>query len=225
MGRSPRPPASNRQVVKTYDRFATWYDRCIGLFQETLRRRAIDSLDPDAGERILEIGCGPGRAVGPVSQAVAPGGSVLGLDAAPGMIDRARARIGRADTPSLISLVLGDARSLPIGTDSIDVVYIEETLELFGPADLASVLDECRRVLKPTGRMGVVTMERAEAERDPFVRVYEWLFEQVPGYDSIGCRPIYASQAIDAAGFAIERRERYRRGYVWPEDLIIARPE
>jgi demethylmenaquinone methyltransferase/2-methoxy-6-polyprenyl-1,4-benzoquinol methylase len=67
-------------------------------------------------------------------------------------------------------------------------------------------------------------MERAGAEADLFVRVYDWLFERVPGYERFGCRPIYAARTLEEAGFVIERRERLHRAWVWSVEVLIARP-
>ena len=224
MSRSPSPPASNDAVVAAYDRLAVPYDRVIAPLEAGTRRLAIDRLEVEAGERVLEVGCGPGHALVPLAERVGPDGAVIGLDAAPRMLARARRRVERSAGAGWTDLVLGDARSLPVPDDAVDVVFVEDTLELFSPEEIATVLADCVRVLDTDGRLGVVTMERAGAEDDRFVRVYEWLFEHVPGYDRIGCRPIYARRALENGGFEVTHRERRRRGYVWPTEILIARP-
>ncbi|MFD1565437.1 class I SAM-dependent methyltransferase [Haloarchaeobius amylolyticus] len=215
---------SNDAIVEVYDRIATPYDWVITHVDTGTRRRAIERLELGAGAIVLEIGCGPGHALGALAARVGPDGYVLGLDAAPGMLDRARRHVEQSDQADRIGLLLGDARALPVPADSVDAVLVEDTLELFSPVEIETVVAECARVLAADGRLGVVTMERSGVEDDPFVRVYEWLFEHLPGYDRIGCRPIYARQALAEGGFEIERRERRRRGYVWPAEILIARP-
>ncbi|AUX10669.1 demethylmenaquinone methyltransferase/2-methoxy-6-polyprenyl-1,4-benzoquinol methylase [Halalkaliarchaeum desulfuricum] len=222
-------PATNETVVAAYDRLAAPYDLLIAPLEAKTRRRAIEGLQLEPGETVLEIGCGPGHALRVLSRHTSPDGHVIGLDASPNMLARARSRVERSmatdriDPLNRIDLLLGDARSLPLPDGSVDVVFIEDTLELFSSDGISTVVAECARVLGREGKLGVVTMERSGMEGDPFVRLYEWLFDRVPGYERVGCRPIYARRAIEDGGFTIERQERHRRGYVWPVEILIAR--
>jgi demethylmenaquinone methyltransferase/2-methoxy-6-polyprenyl-1,4-benzoquinol methylase len=67
-------------------------------------------------------------------------------------------------------------------------------------------------------------MDRAGAEQTTFVRAYEWVYRTVPYFDRVGCRPIDAAGALEAAGFRVVTRRRLKRGGVWPVDLLLARP-
>ena len=223
MGTSPDATASNEAIVAAYDRLSAPYDRLIAPLEANTRRRAIEKLHLESGETVLEIGCGPGHALRLLARHSSPDGHVIGLDAAPGMLARARRRVGSSTESDRIDLLLGDARSLPVPDDSVDAVFIEDTLELFSSDEITTVVADCARVLDADGKLGVVTMERSGVEDDPFVRLYEWVFDRVPGYDRVGCRPIYARQALEEGGFTIERQERHRRGYVWPVEILIAR--
>lgn len=70
------------------------------------------------------------------------------------MLDRARDRATQPAVNERIDLVPGDARSLPVADDAVDVIFIEDTLELFLQDDMRAVLDEYNRVLSPDGRVG-----------------------------------------------------------------------
>ncbi|MFB6354835.1 MAG: class I SAM-dependent methyltransferase [Halobacteriales archaeon] len=216
--------APNEAVVATYDRFAALYDWLVSPLAAGTRDRALDGLRLDRGDRALEVGCGPGHALVGLADRVGPAGHVVGLDAAPGMLGRAERRVARAGIDAGVTLVLGDARSLPLGDGVADAALLEDTLELFGPDDRDAVLGELRRVLAADGRLAVLTMERAGAERTSFVRAYDWVFDNVPGANRVGCRPIYARRALEAAGFAVEERASLRRAGVWPVELLVARP-
>jgi len=215
---------SNETVVETYDRVATAYDWLVAPMQSGTRARALDALAVEPGERVLEVGCGPGHALSAFARRVGPDGRVVGLDAAPGMLARARTRTARSHAADRTDLVVGDARSLPLRDGAVDVAFVEDTLELFSPAETRVVLAELDRVLAADGRLCVVTMEREAAERDPFVRAYEWVFAHVPGYDRFGCRPVYARRALEDAGFTIESEERRRQWGVWPVEILLAHP-
>lgn len=216
--------APSEAVVATYDRFAALYDRLVSPLAAGTRDQALDGLRLDRGDRVLEVGCGPGHALVGLADRVGPAGRVVGLDAAPGMLDRARRRVAGAGLFGRVGLVLGDARSLPVADGVVDAGFIEDTLELFGPDDREAVLGELRRVLSADGRLVVVTMEQAGAERTAFVRAYDWVFDHVPGANRVGCRPIYARRALEAAGFAVEDRASIRRAGVWPVERLVARP-
>jgi len=220
----PQPDVANETVVETYDRIAALYDWFITPLQAGTRQRALDLLAIERGDHVVEVGCGPGHALVEFAERVGPDGKIVGLDAAASMVGRARGRAVREGVTHQIEICLGDARSLPFRENVADVAFIEDTLELFAEDDMSTVVGELERILRPDGRLCVVTMERAGAEDDLFVRAYDWLFERVPGYERFGCRPIYASRTLEEAGFVIERRERRHRAWVWPVEILIARP-
>lgn len=223
MAESLEPTVTNEAVVAAYDRLAGPYDRLVAPFEAGTRRTALDALALRDGDRVLEVGCGPGHALVPLVERVGTAGQVVGLDAAAGMVQRARRRIERRRLTDRVAVVRGDARSLPVRDGVVDAVFIEDTLELFAPADLQTVLGEFARVLADDGRLGVVTMERSGAERDAFIRGYEWVYAHLPGFGRVGCRPVYAERALESAGFEVLRREHRRRGAVWPVEILVAR--
>lgn len=209
---------ANERVVATYDRFSGAYDLWITPLSRSSLRLALEYLDVDPGDRFLDVGCGPGHAVAALSPLVEQSGLAIGLDAATGMVDRSRHRTEHV--PQAANLQ-GDARQLPIGDGCVDLVLLEDTLELFTPQEIQIVLEECSRVLAEEGELCVITMEREGHEFDPFVRLYEWCFEHVPGFANVGCRPIYARKALERAGFEIRRQLCHRRGYLWPTTIYI----
>ena len=227
---TPEPPAlevSNDAIVRTYDRISGVYDLFVGPLEAPARSRAIDFLDP-GDERILEVGCGPGHALVELARRM-PGGHVYGLDAAPGMLDRARRRCERTDgaragVADRVSLLVGDARALPVRDGAVDSVFVEATLELFSPSELRTVLAEAARVLGPDGRLCAVTMEREGSEDSRFVRLYERLFDTVPWYQRVGCRPVYARRTLEETGYTVERSIREYHLGIWPVDIYLARP-
>jgi demethylmenaquinone methyltransferase/2-methoxy-6-polyprenyl-1,4-benzoquinol methylase len=80
-------------ITRRYDRFA----RIIPLFDwlffmpAGFRQKAADRLQLKPGSHVLEIGCGTGRNLAPLRNAVGPTGSVYGVDISTGMLDEARA--------------------------------------------------------------------------------------------------------------------------------------
>ncbi|MFD0502761.1 class I SAM-dependent methyltransferase [Streptomyces chiangmaiensis] len=80
---------------------------------------AVDDLGLREGDRVLDAGCGTGRALTPLRAAVGPSGVVLGADLTPAMLEAA-VRAGR-DRDGL--LLLADVAALPLRTESLDAVF------------------------------------------------------------------------------------------------------
>ena len=76
--------------------------------------------DINAGERVLDVGCGSGLDVLVASRRVSPGGWVIGVDFSHAMLVRAGEAV-REDGASNIQLVLGEGERIPLADGSIDV--------------------------------------------------------------------------------------------------------
>jgi SAM-dependent methyltransferase len=132
-----------------------------------LNDKAIALLDPAPGEAVLDLGCGPGRAVAAIAER---GARVTGIDPSPVMISQARHRNRAAVASGQVQLHTGDAESLPAPYATIDAALTVHTL-YFWP-DLLAGLREIHRVLVPGGRLaiGLRPAERGLQRRlDPVV--------------------------------------------------------
>ena len=118
--------------------------------------RALALLDAVAGEHVLEIGFGPGRAI---RELAARGARVTGVDPSPVMLAAARRRNTAAIEARQVHLLPGDVTALPLPDDAVDAVLAVHTL-YFWP-DLADGLREIRRVLAVDGRV-VLAFRAAE---------------------------------------------------------------
>jgi ubiquinone/menaquinone biosynthesis C-methylase UbiE len=196
---------STRQAVAHYDRIARVYDLIAGVWEDPARRAGVALFAAAPGERVLELGCGTGRVLPALAQAVGPTGNVEAVDLSDGMLRVARARIRRSGMEDRVTLRSADARRLPYADASFDGVFMSFTLELFATSDIPRVLAECRRVLRPGGRLVVV----ASSREDPAPvgqRLYEWTHRHVPRL--VDCRPIDVARDVGAAGFRIEREDK-----------------
>ena len=217
------PGVPNRTIARTYDRLSWLYDHAVAPMEAPTRARALALLDARPGESVLELGCGSGQALLALARQVGPDGRVVGLDAAPGMVERSRRRLRQAGVDDRAAVVLGDARRLPLD-GPFDAVYTAETLELFSRSEARDVLAEASRVLRPEGRLCVASMDRAGHEASAFVTAYEWVYRNVPGYRRLGCRPIEVVATVEDAGFVVETVETDVRWGVWPTAIVVARP-
>jgi len=122
---------------------------------------ALARARPAAGERVVDVGCGCGATVVALAGAVGPGGHVLGLDIAPPILDRARARA--ADLPQ-VELVEGDAQTFAFGKDH-DLVFSRFGVMFF--PDEEAAFANLARALRPGGRLTFVAWRRFE--ENPFM--------------------------------------------------------
>ncbi|TXS58273.1 class I SAM-dependent methyltransferase [Streptomyces sp. t39] len=106
---------------------------------------AVGLLGLRGGDRVLDAGCGTGRALEPLRAAVGADGVVIGMDLTPGMLDAARAA-GRARSGAL---VLADVSRLPLRTGALDAVFAAGLIaHLPRPAEN---LRELARAVRPGG--------------------------------------------------------------------------
>jgi len=110
------------------------------------RRAILDALALGPGDHLLEIGCGGGLLL---RDALSAGARATGLDHSPDMIEIA-GQIARD-----VEVVQGEAERLPFEDDTFTAVAMSIVFFFFD--DPVGVLRECRRVLRPEGRLAVYT--------------------------------------------------------------------
>ncbi|MEC4571043.1 class I SAM-dependent methyltransferase [Streptomyces virginiae] len=101
------------------------------------------------GDRVLDAGCGTGRALGALRAAVGPAGTVLGVDLTPQMLAAAQ-RAGRAAEGVLL---LADVARLPLRDGALDAVFAAGLIAHL--PDPAANLRELSRVVRPGGRLAL----------------------------------------------------------------------
>ncbi|UFQ14024.1 MULTISPECIES: class I SAM-dependent methyltransferase [Streptomyces] len=110
---------------------------------------AVDELGLRPGSRVLDAGCGTGRALPALRDAVGTSGVVLGADLTPAML-RAAKKAGRDRAGQLL---LADVARLPLLTESLDAVFGAGLIaHLPHPAEN---LRELRRVVRPGGLLAL----------------------------------------------------------------------
>ncbi|MER5802503.1 class I SAM-dependent methyltransferase [Streptomyces mirabilis] len=110
---------------------------------------AVGELGLREGDRVLDAGCGTGRALPPLRAAVGPSGVVVAADLTPAML-AAAVRAGRHRDGQLL---LADVTALPLRTESLDAVLGAGLIaHLPNPAEN---LRELARVVRPGGTLAL----------------------------------------------------------------------
>lgn len=195
------PHESNRHF---YDRIAEAYDFIADSNERAARQAGVQALALKTGEAILELGFGTGNEILDLARLVGPTGKIAGIDISAGMLAVAKRKLAANPPGAPVDLRVGDARSLAFPDGAFDAVYTSFTLELFPEADIPVVLAEAKRILKPAGRIGVVSMAtvRPGHHTSALERVYVWMHRHFPHI--VDCRPIDTEGVISAAGFKIK---------------------
>ena len=166
-----------------------------GMAEEVRIARLLLGLSP--GDLVLDVACGPGNFSREFAKAVGEEGLVVGIDASRTMLARGAAELVAAGLPNL-ALIRGDATALPFGDATFDAVCCFAALHLF--ADPFAGLDEMRRVLRPGGRIALMTSVRRKVTLPPLKPVVERVsgMRMFEGDEIVG--------ALQERGFANVRR-------------------
>lgn len=213
------PVARTKEEAKRlYDRISRFYDYLTAISERKYAEKALDHLSIEEGETVLEIGFGTGYCLKRIAELVGRTGKAYGIDISSGMLEVTKRKLEQADLTDRVELHCADAANLPYGKSVFDAVFTSFTLELFDTPEIPKVLYEIKRVLKPGGKLGVVSMSKEDG-RSMMLRLYEWFHKKWPKY--VDCRPIYVEQSLSDAGYEIMSKEKVRL-FGLPGESVIA---
>lgn len=149
------PAKRERFVRDIFDDTAPWYDDILGLMsfgsQARYRRQALARAGLKDGMRLLDLATGTGAVARAASALSSTTSRIIGADASIGMLLAGRAK-------QRFPLVLAKGERLPLRDGSFDMLTTGYALRHF--ADLHTLFSECRRVLRPGGRLLILEITR-----------------------------------------------------------------
>lgn len=201
---------SRSQARQIYDRLGASLERA-ARYEARAKALALDLLAAAPGHRVLHVGVGTGAEHTALQRAAEPQGIVVGYGLSRGMLQLTRRR---ADTP----LCEGDAARLPFQAGQFDRIFSAYMLDLIPLAEIPLVLAEFRRVLRPGGRLALVSLtEGVDLPSRLFVAGWKLVYRFAPRRLG-GCRPLQLANLLKAAGFAAERHVVVQRGF--PSEVL-----
>jgi phosphatidylethanolamine/phosphatidyl-N-methylethanolamine N-methyltransferase len=136
----------NDFVEGVYDKLAKVYDLFFGPTLHPGRLQAIQRMNIQAGERVLEVGVGTG-----INLSMYPRDcTITGIDFSSSMLEKARERAARKELQN-IRLLQMDAADLKFADNAFDIVYAPYLISVV--PDPLQVAREMRRVCRPGGRI------------------------------------------------------------------------
>ncbi len=148
---------TNRRNLVVYRLWAPVYDAAVGRLFLPGRRRAIQLLALQPGERVLLVGVGTGADLPLLPSGV----QATGTDLSPQMLERARQKLGQC--PASVELVQADAQSLLAPGGSYDAAILNLILSVV--PDGHACLDATLQALKPNGRAVVFDKFQADGTK------------------------------------------------------------
>ena len=126
------------------------HETLYGLFRDP--DKALKAAELEPGQKVLEVGCGPGFFTVPAARIVGEEGSVLAFDINPAAVEHVRRKIEEAGVTNARVIVADAARTeLPAG--SFDLAFVFGLARPIG--DMASIWTELHRLLKPQGTLSI----------------------------------------------------------------------
>ncbi|MBW6465459.1 MAG: class I SAM-dependent methyltransferase [Brevefilum sp.] len=190
---------SKTQARRYYDRISSFY-QTLTSSEGGILLQGVERLAVQPGERLLEIGCGPGTGLKLIAETTPGIEAIAGLDLSLKMLRQSQ----RKQISPIPHYIQGDGAHLPLASEAFDALFSAFTLELFSEEDIHRVLGECRRVLKPNGRLGIVSL--VGSPRTLSVRLYELAHRLFP--IAVDCRPIPVADLLEQNGFYIQTAEK-----------------
>lgn len=138
---------------------------------EPWARLLLDKLDPESGQAVVDVACGPGTVTRLAAQRVGPKGRVTGCDLSPAMLELARSK-NSIDDSAPIEYLECPADALGVPDEAFDLVTCQQGLQFF--PDRVAALAEMRRVLRPGGKLGIAVWSSIE-DCPPFLAVADAL--------------------------------------------------
>jgi ubiquinone/menaquinone biosynthesis C-methylase UbiE len=181
----------------------------------------VDFAQAQPGMRVLDVACGTGAPALQVARRVAPGGHVTATDLSPGPLQIAAQR-ARDRNLTNICFEVADVHRLQFPDETFDLVTSRLGVMFF--ADLPCALREIRRVLKPGGRVAVLSWGPME---QPYFQATGMIIMRHLGGDlptaakqvfKFGERGTLAA-AFAAAGFRDVREELHTVPWVWTSSI------
>lgn len=194
----------------SWDRAARGYGRQEGLERRAISR-ALDLLAPRPEEALLDVATGTGLVLRALAERPAAPARAVGLDASAAMLERV------GPLPAGWSTVEADATRMPFTDGAFDLVTAAYVLHVLEPEQRVAALAGVRRVLRPGGRLVVVTVWTRRRAGGALLSALARAAPATLG----GLRPFDARPELARAGWIVEHASAVHGGY--PSLVVLAR--
>jgi ubiquinone/menaquinone biosynthesis C-methylase UbiE len=211
------------QAKAFYDRFGAKQDKQ-GFYEDPALDNLVAHADFEHTRSVFEFGCGTGRFAERLLDRHLPQDAVYhGVDLSDTMVALARDRLRRFGDRGAIVQSDGSAAT-GAAPASVDAFVSNYVLDLLPDDEIRAVFAEAQRVLRPGGRLCVVSGTRGRAGLS---RLVSWLWGRVHALRPAlvgGCRPLLLTNFLAGSGWRLEH-VNVVVAYGVPSEVVVARPE
>jgi len=200
---------------KQYAAVAWFYDLWALLTEHKAVQLALMLANVWDGSSVLEVAVGTGRLFSEIVKRNLHGQND-GIDISPAMLIRAHKRLQMFPSDTY-KLQQGSAYELRYDDNTFDLLFNTYMLDLLPEQDFPKVLTEFQRVLKPGGKMVLVSFGFGTHWFNHF---WYWLARFFPALLT-NCRPLMISQTVAQADFHNLHVEHFSQN-TFPSDIVIA---
>ena len=135
------------------------HETLYGLFRDPYQ--ALDAAGLEPGQKVLEVGCGPGFFTIPAARIVGEKGNVYALDVSPLAVERVQQKIEKEGATN-VKTILADAAQTGLPDQSFDLIFVFGFAHSVGNMD--DILTELHRLLKPSGILAIEGASRISSK-------------------------------------------------------------
>jgi ubiquinone/menaquinone biosynthesis C-methylase UbiE len=184
------------------------YLRVVGEFFGRLKERTYSCMEIKAGDKVLDVGCGPGTDTIPLAQIVGSTGEVYGVDYDSKMVTEAEQHAEQAGLRAWVKHKQADASSLPFESDYFDSCRSERLFQHLPDPVLA--LAEMKRVIKPGGWIvvmdtdwGSVGIDTSEIDLERRLMSYKASHTQNNGFAGRQLYRLFKTQGLQEVTYEV----------------------
>ena len=205
---------SHEAARRYYDGLARAHDLA-ERYEGRAKARALALLQVGTGQHVVNVGVGTGLDHIRLVHAVGPGGLALGLDLSRVMLALTRER-------THAPVCQADALRLPLPNETCDRVFCAYLLDLLPEREIATVLAELYRILRPGGRIALVSLTDGTTLASRAVIAAWRAIHAINPLILGGCRPVHLTGLVRAAGF-IDLESETIVQFGIPSEIVAAR--
>lgn len=135
------------------------HETLYGLFRDPYQ--ALDAAGLEPGQKVLEVGCGPGFFTIPAARIVGDKGTVHALDISPLAVERVQQKIEKEGTTN-VETILANAAQTGLPDQSFDLIFVFGFAHSVG--NMEDISTELHRLLKPAGILAIEGASRISSK-------------------------------------------------------------
>lgn len=214
-----RARLSAKKIQHLYNYLSSAYD-LVTWYERESRDKALEVANPRENFVILDVGSGTGKTLFALANHVAEGGGVYGLDISNCMLGKSRRMLASRHLMGRVHLVHSDAARIPFRDACFDLILSSYMLDLIDTPVIPKVLLEFKRLLKPAGRLVLVSLTRGSKWYDN-MKLYECVYRHLPVLLG-GCRPVVLKPYLERLGFGDVTRCFMHAGHLMLTEIVRA---